>query len=713
MEKEVRSLLSPASVAVIGASRQVGSIGHAIFSNVLFSGYTGVVYPVNPSARSILGVRCYPTVLDIPDEVELAVVVVPCAEAETVLQACGEKGIKGAIIISAGFAEVGEEGKKRENALKAIANRYHLSLIGPNCFGVINADPSVRFNATFGRVMPKPGNIAFISQSGAIGAAALEYVQAQNIGISKFISVGNKADISENDLLAFLGSDPKTSVILLYLEDLENPKRFIELASQITGDLPKPKPILAIKSGRTIEGAKAAASHTAALAGTDETYEFLFEQSGVFRVDTLEELFDYALAFSTQPLPRGNRLTIITNAGGPGIIATDTAVRSGLTLPEPPPPTLQKLREILPATASFRNPIDLIGDAKEDRYEVVLKSVLQSDSTDSILVICTPHIATDSSAIARSIVHLAKESTVPVLTSFMATQDIGPTLQILDNAGIPNYRFPESAVRALALMSRYAWWLHRPRTPVRVFSDIRPESARQIIQQVRKEKRRFLPEPETYKILESYGFPIPPYALTEDEDSAVKFAQKIGYPVVLKIVSPQIIHKVDLGGVVLNIRNSRMLKQAYQHLLKRVQSALPDAPIWGVMVQKMISGGKETILGMRKDPHFGPLLMFGLGGIYVEAFKDVTFRIAPIRELGAQRMITEIKGYSILRGFRGEPPSDIPKIVECLERLSQLAMEITEVDELDINPLLVMPEGQGAFVVDARILLTPEPVATG
>lgn len=708
MEKEVRSLLSPTSVVVIGASRRVGSIGHAIFSNILFSGYSGVVYPVNPSTRSILGVRCYPTVLDIPDEVELAVVVVPCTEAVSVMEDCGKKGVKGAIIISAGFAELGEEGINRQEALRVMASRYHISLIGPNCFGVINADPAIRFNATFGRVMPEPGNIAFISQSGALGAAALEYVQAQNIGISKFISVGNKADISENDLLAFLASDPQTDVILLYLEDLENPKRFIELASQITGDLPKSKPILAIKSGRTVEGAKAAASHTAALAGTDEAYEFLFEQCGVFRVNTLEELFDYATAFSTQPLPRGNRLAIITNAGGPAIIATDTAIRHGLSLPEPSPSTLKKLQSILPPTASLRNPIDLIGDAKEDRYESALRLVLEDDAIDSILVICTPHIATDSSAIAHTIVRLAKASSKPVLASFMATRDIGSTLQILDSANIPNYRFPESAVRALAYMARYAWWVHRPRTPVRLFTDIHPEIARQTLKKAREEKRHFLPEPETYRILESYGFSISPYALATSDEEAVSYAEKIGFPIVLKIVSPSIIHKVDLGGVVLNIQNSYMLRREYHYLLKRVQSAQPDAPIWGVLVQKMISGGKETILGMRKDPHFGPLLMFGLGGIYVEAFKDVTFRIAPIRELGAQRMITEIKGYSILRGFRGEPPSDIPRIVEYLERLSQLATELQDIDELDINPLLAMPEGQGAFVVDARILLTAE-----
>lgn len=701
-QRELNSILAPRSVAVIGASTRPDSVGRAVFANILFHNYQGIVYPVNPKAQSILGVRAYPSVLDIPDEVDLAVVIVPAVAVPQVLEECGQKGIQGAIVISAGFKEIGQAGAGLEAQLTELVQEHEISLIGPNCLGIINTDPSVSLNATFARSMPRSGNIAFISQSGAVGVAALEYAQTESIGLSKFISVGNKADLNENDLLSALRDDPQTDVILLYLEDLEDPKGFISLAREITSDAKKP--ILAIKSGRTREGAKAASSHTGALAGSDEVYDSLFMQCGVLRVESLEELFEYAVAFAQQPAPKGNRVAIVTNAGGPGIMATDACVRYGLQLAEFNKQTQQKLKSGLPPTASVHNPVDLIGDAREDRYELAVRAVLADESVDACLVICTPQMMADLAAIAHVVAQSAQDGK-PVLACFMALEQIGDALRILEEAKIPHYRFPEDAARALAQMAQYVGWVHRPRTKYRTFSDVDPSKAKEILSRARADQRKFLPEPEAHALLKAYGFPVLKFHLAKTEDEAAKAADEIGHPVVLKIVSPDIVHKVDVGGVKLNLQDEPAVRQAYRELVSAVQAVQPKAHIWGVFVQQFVSGGKEIILGLKRDPHFGSLLMFGLGGIYVEAFRDVTFRIAPIRELGASRMICQIRSFKILEGFRGQPPSDIDAIAECLLRLSQLSQEIEEIEELDINPLIVFAKGQGAQVVDARILL--------
>ncbi len=703
--EHVQALLSPRSVAVIGASTRPDTVGRAVFANILLGDYQGVVYPVNPKAKSIMGVRAYASVLDIPDDVDLAVVVVPARVVPQVLEECGTKGVPAAVVISAGFKEIGPEGARLEARIREIARQYHMALMGPNCLGLINTDPSVRMNATFARSMPPAGNIAFISQSGAVGVAALEYVVGENIGLSKFLSVGNKAALHENHLLEALARDPHTDVILLYLEDLEDPKGFIELAREIT----EHKPILAIKSGRTREGARAAASHTGALAGSDEVYDSLFRQSGVLRVETLEELFDYARALALQPPPRGNRVAIVTNAGGPGIMATDASVRYGLHMAPLTRETRERLRVHLPPTASVQNPIDLIGDAKEDRYALALDLVLKDENVDAVLVICTPQIMIDLEAVARTVAHIARTHPAkkPIVTSFMALDDLGKVVDILEEARIPNYRFPEAAARALAAMVKYTDWVHRPRTPIRVFEDVDREAARRIIARAREEGRRFLPEPEAHALLRAYGFPTVPGQLARTPDEAVRVAHVLGYPVVLKVVSPQIIHKFDVGGVQLNLQTDEEVREAFQRIMERAQAAVPEADLWGVYVQKFIAepGGLEVILGMHREPHFGPLLMFGLGGVYVEVLKDVTFRIAPVRELGAYRMLREIRAKALLDGYRGQPPRDVKAIAECIMRLSQLAVEMEDIAELDINPLLVMESGRGARVLDARILL--------
>ncbi len=705
-EKEgLRRLLSPRSVAVIGASTRAGSVGRAVFANILLGDYQGIVYPVNPKAKSILGVRAYPSVQEIPDEVDLAVVIVPAPVVPQVLEECARKGIPGAVVLSAGFKEVGGEGLKLEERLRAIAREHDIALVGPNCLGIINTDPQVRLNATFARSMPPPGNIAFISQSGAVGVAALEYAESQHIGISKFVSIGNKAVLNETHLLAALRDDPHTDVILLYVENLDDPKGFLDLAREITGELPQKKPILAIKSGRTREGARAAASHTGALAGSDEVYDALFHQCGVLRVETIEELFEYAQALAQQPAPRGDRVAIVTNAGGPGIMATDACVRHGLKLARFSEETTRKLQEGLPPTASVRNPVDLIGDAQEDRYAYALGWVLRDESVDSAIVICTPQMMADLTAIARTIADAAREHQKPVLACLMALEEIGEALKVLEEARVPHYRFPEDAARALAEMARYMSWVNRPRTPVRTFDDVDREAARTVLEKAQADGRTFLPEPEAHAILRAYGFPVLRGELAADEDEAVRVAERIGYPVVLKIVSPQIVHKFDVGGVRLRLEDEAAVREAYRGIVQSVRERKPDAEIWGVFVQEFVPGGVETILGLKRDPHFGPLLMFGLGGVYVEVLRDVTFRIAPIRELGAYRMIEGIRAHRLLEGFRGQPPRDTDAIAECLLRLSQLAIELEEIEELDINPLMVFEEGAGARVVDARILL--------
>jgi acetyltransferase len=636
--------------------------------------------------------------------VDLAVVLVPAGMVAQVLREAGRKGCKGAIVISAGFKEVGGEGVELERQLQEAAQEFGMAVVGPNCFGVINTDSAVSLNATFSRSFPLKGRIAFISQSGAVGVAALEYAAGEKIGFSKFISIGNKANIHENHVLEALADDPMTDVILLYVESLENPKEFIDLAQRIS----EKKPILGVKSGRTREGAKAAASHTGALSGSDEVYDSLFAQCGVLRVETLEELFRFGMAFANQPLPRGNRVAIVTNAGGPGIMATDASVRHGLVLSQLESRTKSILQTHLPAAVSLNNPVDLIGDADQSRFQLAMQAVLSDDNVDGVIVICVPQMLTNLEATSTVIAQQARFANKPVFSVYMATGDIEESLKILENAEIPHYRFPEDAARALSAMARYVRWRSRPRTEFKRFDDVQRDKVREVLTRAKNEKRRFLPEPEAHEVLHAYGLPMLNSRLVQDEAEAVRAAHEIGFPVVMKIVSPDIVHKFDVGGVRLNLQTEAEVKNAYADIIRKVKAARQDVRIWGVFVQEMVRGGKETILGMKRDPHFGPLLMFGLGGIYVEVFKDVIFRIAPIRELSARHMIEGIKGIKLLRGFRGEPPSDIEAIAQSLTRLSQLVTDFPEIEEMDINPLIVLPSGSGARVVDARILISEE-----
>lgn len=703
----LEGIFNPQSIAVVGASRRPEAVGHAVFKNLMDGGYTGRLIPVNPKSEEILGLPCYPTLAEVPHPIDLAVLIVPAQASVPTFQQCIGKKVRGVIVISAGFKEIGAEGARLEQTLGRLAREHRIPLIGPNCLGVINTDPQVRMNASFGRSMPRQGRIAFLSQSGALCTAVLDYAKGTQTGFSKFVSMGNKADVTELELLAYLAEDPETDVILMYLEDLSHPREMIELCRRISGEIQPPKPILALKSGRTQAGAKAASSHTGSLAGSDEVYTTLFAQSGILRVDSVQELFDYAQAFSTRKLPAGNRVAIVTNAGGPGILATDASVRFGLELPTLSEATVRQIRQHLPPTASTQNPVDVIGDARNDRYAATLPKVLADPHVDAGIVILTPQAMTDIEEIARVIGETASQSPKPLLACFMGIVDISAGEEILRRWKVPHYRFPESAAQALSAMVRYNDWISRPRTEVRTFS-VELKAARVILQQALSEGRKNLTDQETMAILKAYGFPTLPMTLCPSPESAAEAASRLGYPVALKISSPDILHKVDVGGVRLDLSSAPEVLEGAKQLLETVRRKAPAARILGVNVQPMADKGHEVILGLNRTPQFGPLLMFGLGGTYVEVLKDVTFRIAPIRPLGARKMIAAIRGYPILLGARGKKQADLPKLEECLQRLSQLGMQCPEIAELDINPLFIYEQGKGCVVADARILLEGE-----
>ncbi len=705
MKENLEYLFGPKSVAVIGVSRRPESVGQSVFRNIIENRFKGKVFGVNPKAKRILGKVCYPNILDIPEEIDLAVIVVKAEIVSKVLLECVQKRVKGVIVISAGFREIGEKGSGLEEEIREIAEKNQIRLVGPNCLGLINTDPKISLNASFTRTQPLKGNISFITQSGAVCTAVLDYAKAESIGFSKFISIGNKADIDENDLLDYLKEDPQTDVILMYLEDLSDEREFIRIAREITGEIPKRKPIIVVKSGRTLAGKKAAISHTGALIGSDEVIDGIFAQCGVLRVDSVAELFESAITFANQPLLKGNRVAIITNAGGPGVMATDACIRKGLKMAKFSQSTLLKLKENLPKQASVNNPVDLIGDAQEDRYEISLDLVLKDKNVDGVICILTPQVMTDIEEIARTICRVSSKYEKPILGCFMGIADVSGGEKILREGKVPHYRFPEAAAQALANMSYYLKWVRRPRTEVKLFK-VEKTRAEELINRARERKRRFLNEFEATQVLASYGFPVLKCRLVRDIEELGEVSGEIGFPVAIKISSPDIIHKVDVGGVRLNIEDEFQLKSAFSEMVEKIKRFKPKARIEGVLIQEMAGKGKEVILGLERDPHFGPVLMFGLGGIYVEAFKDVTFRLVPIRALSAKRMIESTKTYSILKGIRGEPPSDIEAIQECLERLSQLSMELQDIQEIDINPLVVYEEKKGCKVVHSRIVIS-------
>jgi acetate---CoA ligase (ADP-forming) len=700
----LKELFEPRSVAVIGASNRPGTVGASLFRNILDAGFTGVVYPVNPNWPSVSGVRCYPTVLALPETPDLGIVIVPAPGVARVVEALGRRGTRGAVVISSGFAEVGGDGPRLEAELIRVARRFRMSLIGPNCFGVLNTDPSVRLNATFSEGLPERGNIGFISQSGALCAGILRYGHAERIGFSRFLSVGNRAGVDENDLLLALGEDPSTSLILLYMESLADGRRFLETAREVT----ERKPVLIIKSGRSLLGEKAAKSHTGSLArsGQDRLFDGLFEQSGVLRAESIGELFRMAKIFSTGLRLAGPRLAILTNSGGPGIVAADACARAHLELPQLPPSVVEELRPQLSPAATVSNPLDLTADGKPPNFRIALQALVRQHDVDGALVIATPTGEASGRMLAEAILAARGRSPKPIAACLFGLTDLSEEVRFLEAHQVPTFTFPEEAVAGLASLARYQAWWSRPRLPVRKYRVARARVTK-LLAEARRAGPGVLPEYLARGILEEYGFRFPRVRRVRTDDEAVAVAQELGYPVVLKVASPDLSHKTDVGGVALDLQNAASLRSALQLMRRTLAIRAPRARIEGFELEQMVRGGKEVLLGLHRDPGFGPVLAFGTGGIYVEVFKDVNFRLAPMRPLSARNMVQSSRIYPLLTGVRGEPPSDLPALYESLERLSQLAVELPAVAELDINPLLVLPAGRGVTAVDARIVLSP------
>ncbi len=696
-----KNFFNPQSIAVIGASRTPGKVGYDILKNILQYGYQGAVYPINPEAPEILGVKAYPSILDIPGEVGLAVVVVPPPKVGEVISQCGVKKIDSAIIITAGFGESGSEGTKLEDDLVRRAKESGMRFIGPNCLGVI--DTHSRVNASFAAGMPATGSIGFFSQSGALCVAVLDRALAEDIGFSKFISMGNKADISDTDIMLALAEDENTKVILGYIEGVKDGRQFMETASHVS----KKKPIIILKSGITSSGARAASSHTGALSGREAAFDAAFKQSGVIRAHSFAELFNFALAFANQPLPHGPNIAIVTNSGGPGILAADASDQAGLQLIPLHKETVDKLRTFLPPFASFYNPVDILGDASAERYAKALTIVLQDEKIHGVIVLLTPTAIVDVDATATAVASIASSIDKPILTSFMGKKRVEPGAKILMKSHVPNYSYPEDAVSSLNAMYRYQVLINKPDKTYARLDDLK-DKVSYIFEKVKEEKRERLSESEVYEVLKTYGFLQPKSLLARTSEDAVAAAKGIGYPVAMKIISPQIIHKSDVGGIRLNLNSKKEVADAFFNITNRVKDITPGATIYGVMIQEMVLDGKEVIIGITRDAQFGHMIMFGLGGIYVEVLKDISFRIAPLSHEDAIEMIREIKTFPLLRGVRGEVEADIAAIKKSLLSFSQMTVDFPQIIEADINPLLVKKRGEGVVAIDARFTVGGE-----
>ncbi|HEV2429658.1 MAG TPA: acetate--CoA ligase family protein [Thermoplasmata archaeon] len=702
--EELGELFAPRSVAVIGASNRTDSVGGSVFRNLLSNAFRGVVYPVNPRWKSVSGVRCYPDVASLPEAPDLAVIVVPAPSVPEVARALGRRGTQGLVVISSGFREIGPEGAAREAELVQIAHRYRMSIIGPNCFGILNTNGEVQLNATFSDTLPPKGSIAFVSQSGALCAGILRYGIAERIGFSRFLSVGNRAGVDENDLLGSFARDDATRVILLYVESLADGRRFLEVAREVT----ERKPVLVIKSGRSPAGERAARSHTGSLAqsGRDRLYDALFEQSGVLRMETIGDLFRAAKVFAAGRRLAGPQLAILTNSGGPGIVAADAATRRGLRVPPLSNGLRRRLARRLASTASVGNPVDMTADIQGRQYEVSLRALLGSREVDGAVVISTPTGTLNALEATEAILRGRGASPKPVVACLFGLSDISKEVGRLEEEGIPTFTFPEEAVGALSALARYGAWRSRPRTRVRSFRVDRA-AARRVIRTARSAGASVLPEFQSRALLEAYGIRFPKVERVSDLPAALRVAETIGYPVALKVASPDISHKTDVGGVALHLADRSALAVAWAAMVRTLAARAPTARIAGFEVEAMVPGGHEVIVGAHQDPSFGPTVLFGMGGIYVEVLDDVTFRLAPMRTRSARAMVASVRASALLRGARGEPESDLNALYEVIERVSQLATELPEVAELDLNPMIVRSKGEGAVAVDARVALAP------
>lgn len=691
-------IFRPRAIAVIGASTKKGTIGHEILHNLILSEFNGKVFPVNPKARVIHSIKCYSTILDVPDAVDLAIIVVPRDHVAATLEQCGEKGVKGVVVITSGFKEIGGEGIQKEEELVEVIHKYNMRMIGPNCFGVLNTDEEYSMNATFSKTKPRRGIVGFMSQSGALGEAILDYAQEIKLGFSMFVSVGNKADVSGNDMLLYWKDDPRTKIILLYLENFGRPQRFTTIARDIT----RKKPIIVVKSGRSAAGASAISSHTGVLAGLDVGTDTFLDQCGVMRVTSVDELFDVALAFTKQPIPRGDRVAVLTNAGGPGILATDAVVSSGLTMARFEQDTLKRLRENLPAVAAINNPIDVIASGGPDAYRVAMDAILTDKNVDAVICIFVPPIVVDHRAVINAIVEMIQKhkNSKPVLGCFMSSPDSIAGSEEMFKHNIPMYNFPESAAKALAVMARYRKWCDRPIGKVPVF-DVDRARVNDILQQAIHSEKKTIVGEEALEILDAYGIGVARSMKAATEQEVVTVTAKLGFPVIMKVDDPTIIHKTDVGGVSDDLRTEAEVVAAFREMKQK----FGGDTFAGVIVQELVKGGVETIIGMNQDPSFGPLMMFGLGGVYVEVMKDVAFKIHPVTDYDCEEMIKSIKGYPLLTGFRGAPPIDLKVVEETILRLSQLVTDFPYLESFDVNPFIATPDRQASRAVDARFIV--------
>jgi acetate---CoA ligase (ADP-forming) len=696
MPSDLIPFFEPAGVAVIGASSNPRKLSHGILRNLINSTYTGGVYPVNPGATEILGQPCYAEISAVPDPVELAVLVIPAAATPQTLEACGRRGIHAAIIISGGFKEVGSAGADLEGECLAIARRYSMRLIGPNCVGAMNLHNGL--NTTFINGMPDGGGIGFLSQSGAICGGVVDMVHGKKVGFSHFLSLGNEADVTETDIIEYLGADPRTRVIAAYVEQIRDGRRFLEVASRIS----QIKPIVLIKAGRSTAGARAVSSHTGSLAGSYTAYQAAFKQAGVIEVQTFAELFDVAQAFDTQPIPAGKRSVIITNAGGPAALASDSLSANGFTLGDLSESTRNELRQHLNPAAQVGNPIDMLGGAEPADYELAVKVALSDPQVDVVLPLLVPQALVDPAGVAQAIVDAANGSGKTVLACVVGDESVGAARLILQGNRIPMYTYPETMGTVLNAMSGYGSWRDAAHAQPQALPGIHKDKADAYLQANRGVQS--LGEAAARPLLQAYGIPIVQAAAAKSALEAVEVAGKIGFPVVMKVISPDILHKSDVGGIRLNLASADAVKSEYAKLMQDLQLKVPQARLEGVLIEQTASRGQEVIVGMKRDAGFGPLLMFGLGGIYVELFKDVAFRVAPVTAEEAMQMIHETRAGRLLTGFRGQPEADLDAVVDCICRISRLALDFPEINEIEVNPLMVFPAGQKALALDARVI---------
>lgn len=705
---DLQTLFYPKSIAVIGASTKEGSVGNDVFKNLLF-GYQGEVYPINLNAETVLGRRAYASIKAVPSEVDLAVVVVPAKTVPAVLKEAGEKKVKAAIVISAGFKERGGEGAELEEEVKKVCLDSGIALVGPNCLGVIN--PQISMNASFAASMPKEGKIAFISQSGALCSSVIDYANSLGIGFSKFVSVGNKACLDEADFLLYFADDPQTKVILIYAEQFKNSPKLISAVNRVIRS-DNPKPIIVLKAGRTAAGATASTSHTGALGGDDKIYEGFFSQNGMIRVYSVEEFFNCAVAFANNPPAQGKRIAIVSNAGGPAILATDALVEKGLELAQLSPETINGLKMIFPPASNINNPIDVLGDARSDRYRAAIDFALKDKNVDGLLIILTPQTTTEIEATAQVIIEAKKNSIKPIIVSFMGQSTVESGVKLLKEAGVAQIAFPDEAGRVMASLVKFYQNVSEPKGDKFVFADLDKVKVVSIMIEAKSRGQTFFPEVEAREIIEAYGLPLLKSRRASSIEEAVAAAKELGGKVAMKIISKDIVHRTDVGGVMLDVKPEEVANR-FNEMIATVSAKVPQAKLDGVLLMEMApswqqledGGGLEVVLGVKKDPNLGHAIMFGLGGIYIEVLKDVTFRLAPLTRKDAEVMIKSIRSAKIFEGIRGRRALDKKALIDAIGRLSQLVIDFPQIKELDLNPILVLPEGRGIKVLDARILI--------